>query len=235
VAQGVYGDIYRFNVTTSALIDHRFSGPTTTTVSNTNLVNSFFVDAKTDDYLEGSRDGNGDLFVLAHNGEKVYPGIGSGTVPTQNSVTGIWYRPFTRGVYSAFGAGCPGTGGYTPTSFGLGTPRAGTMWGLGVASGVGGGLGLLLIGDSNTSFNSIPLPLDLAGIGRPGCFLRVSVVIILSNPLGGASGVGGAGLAVIPVLLPNETRGITSYSQWATFDSAFVLDALSDGRRIGIE
>jgi len=235
IVQGVYGDIYRFNVTTKALIDQRFSGPTTTATSNTNLVNSFFVDAKTGDYLEGTRDGNGDLFVLTHNGEKVYPGLGSGTT-TQNSVTGIWYRPFTRGVFTAFGAGCPGQGGYTPTSFGLGTPRAGSLWGMGVASGVGSGLGLLLIGDSNTTFGSIPLPLDLAGIGRPGCNLRVSIVFTLSAPLGGTSGVAGAGLAVIPLLLPPDTRGIVAYGQWVTFDQTLiVLDAVSDGRRIGIE
>ena len=234
IVQGVYGDIYRFDIPTKTLIDQRFSGPTTTAVSNTNSVNSFFPDARTGDYLEGTRDGNGDLFVLAHNGEKVYPGIGSGTT-TQNSVTGIWYRPFTTGQFTAFGAGCPATGGYTPTSFGLGTPRAGSPWGIGVASGVGGGLGLLLIGDSNTLYNALPLPFDLGGIGKPGCNLRVSIVIIMSAVLGGTSGNAGEGLAVIPLPLTNDMANIVAYSQWIVFTPALGLDGVSDGRKIVIQ
>jgi hypothetical protein len=232
IGLGFGGDILRYDVNTMALIDHRWSG-TALASPGTNSVNSFAIDPQSDDYLIGTRDGFIDLFVHSHNGEKWVTGVGSDATPTNNSVSGVWYMPRGSGEYKAFGPGCPGAGGFTPTSFGLGVPVAGSStFGFGMASGTGGTVAIFLLGSSNTDFSGVPLPFDLTGVGLPGCSLRVNILLALTSVLGGTGD--GVGVGVIPFAVPPGTSGVVGYTQWLTFNASLQLNAVSDGRRFKI-
>lgn len=80
-----------------------------------------------------------------------------------------------NGAVSTFGSSCGPTGA-RPVHSVTGYPEVGeslTFQATGVPSG---GVSLLSIGLSNTSSGSAPLPLSLAGVGAPGCFLRVDPI-----------------------------------------------------------
>ncbi len=91
------------------------------------------------------------------------------------------------GAFVSFGSGCSGAGGH-PT---LGTnapPRLGSPFVVQARNfAPSASLAVLLLGTSRSVWGTVPLPLDLAGLGMPGCALRVAVDI-----LGGAPAQAGA-------------------------------------------
>ena len=71
---------------------------------------------------------------------------------------------------STLGNACAGNLGL-PRITATGLPRIGDTLGLGVAN-TGAPLGVLFAGASTTTWNGLPLPLDLALIQAPGCFVH---------------------------------------------------------------
>ncbi|HEX5052500.1 MAG TPA: kelch repeat-containing protein [Planctomycetota bacterium] len=98
------------------------------------------------------------------------------------------YRPVNAGSATPFGNGCPTTGG--PVQLDAPSlPYAGSSFvheiGNAPAAAV---IGLIAYGLSNTNWNGVPLPVDLAVAGAPGCFLLISpdvtAVTLLTNGTG---------------------------------------------------
>lgn len=104
-----------------------------------------------------------------------------------------------------FGAACPGSAGL-PVFTAAGVPRIGTTIAFGVAN-TAAATGLLFAGLSNTSWNGVPLPLDLGSVGAPGCFAHVAPDFLLHA---GAPGP-------VPVFIPVDPllNGIVLHLQWA--------------------
>lgn len=103
------------------------------------------------------------------------------------------YAPVHAAAFVPFGTGCPGSGG-TPT---LAAEQGSLPW-LGATfvvrlTNVGTNplvhLPLVFLGDSNTQWGSLSLPLDLTFFGMPGCMLYTNVVatFVLTNSSGSAT------------------------------------------------
>ncbi len=78
--------------------------------------------------------------------------------------------------YSYFGSGCPVV---PPMLVHRGTPALGTPFRLDVALARPSTIGAVLVGGSRSLWGSIPLPLDLTGLGAPGCLLLASPDLVL--------------------------------------------------------
>lgn len=91
--------------------------------------------------------------------------------------------PFVQPSIGYFGAGCPGpvVAPYlvrTTTAF----PWVGSSWSVAMSAGSPFGPPVpvaLMVGLSNATWGSVPLPLSLASIGAPGCNLLVSPNFLL--------------------------------------------------------
>jgi hypothetical protein len=133
-----------------------------------------------------------------------------------------------RAAVLRFGAGC-GAAGRTPAQQVEGRPSLGDPGFAAVADGGPPGLPVVLqIGPSRafSALLGIPLPLDLAGLGLPGCSL-------LTEPLisAGAS-FDARGRARVGLPIPNQAglRGLRLYAQWIGVDPLSPVQAvLSDG------
>ncbi|MFY9345175.1 MAG: hypothetical protein WAT39_21980 [Planctomycetota bacterium] len=125
----------------------------------------------------------------------------------------IWSGP--AGHYEVFGAGCAGTAG-TPRLAWFGLPMAGTSFNVHLDRAVGSTVAGLIIGDSNTLYSGLPLPLSLASLGAPACSLLSSVTATF------ASGVDVTGEANLTLTIPaNPTlAGFLFYNQWFCLDLA---------------
>jgi hypothetical protein len=142
-------------------------------------------------------------------------GVGGSGNPTHGDT---WeYVSGLAGAFGAFGAGCPGSAG-TP----LLAPAPGQLpWlnenfvlelrSLPAAATLAFGI----LGGSRTAWGSLPLPLDLAAIGMPGCRLHASLDVAL--PLASSAGVASWTLPI-----PNDPslHGATVYVQGGVADPA---------------
>jgi hypothetical protein len=85
---------------------------------------------------------------------------------------------------------CPGSKGQEPyVAFGGYPTQGNNQFGFGIASAVPYAPALGFVGLSRTKYNGLPLPLDLTGIGMPGCSLATDIVVVLNlttNAQGGA-------------------------------------------------
>ncbi len=98
------------------------------------------------------------------------------------------------GQTSIGGAGCIGTGGI-PSLHPSGNPAIGAPFSFNLTYARPSTSAFLFLGASNTSWLSVPLPLDLAPWGGPTCFVRVSGDVILSTAVG-ATGTGTTSLVI---------------------------------------
>jgi hypothetical protein len=77
----------------------------------------------------------------------------------------------------------------------------------------GGGLpAFLTIGASSSSFQGIPLPFDLSGIGAPGCSVYNDWTLVVAGMT--SPGPAGAVTTVIPIPNDEALAGSTHYSQY---------------------
>ncbi|MCI0589008.1 MAG: hypothetical protein L0323_19480 [Planctomycetes bacterium] len=122
---------------------------------------------------------------------------------------------------SIFGTGCPGFGGFLPsiaTTGGLATSTGNPIFGIALGQALGGAAAVLVAGVSSQSWGGLPLPLDLAPSGAPGCALFVSGEVLIPTI---AAGTGpGGGSATVPLPVPNNAalNGGLVYFQWYVFD-----------------
>lgn len=124
---------------------------------------------------------------------------------TTNNVTSL-------AGYGFFGPGCPGTVGQSHL-VNTTTPQLGGMLSVNV-SNMQFGIGLMIIGLSNTISGLGPLPADLTVIGMPGCPLRVSL-----DATDAVVGIGTS--ATWNFFIPNSPPliGMLLYNQSANFDT----------------
>jgi hypothetical protein len=124
------------------------------------------------------------------------------------------YGPVYAATVAIFGSGCSGSAGVPALA-----PRAGSRPWLGdtlhlVCTGLpASGAAAALLGLSNRSWSGVPLPLDLAPLGMPGCSLLVSadVFLLLANA---------GGIAALDMPVPNSPPlvGTAIYVQALSFD-----------------
>ncbi len=113
------------------------------------------------------------------------------------------------------GTACPGSGGVRPVIGMTGIPVVGSSVSVNISRVPQPATALLLFGPAASSWLGIPLPLDLAVVGLPGCNLAVPpdvIVPVMTVPRPG-SGIGGATqLVAIP---PDPTLlGASVAFQW---------------------
>lgn len=152
---------------------------------------------------EGPADVSVDEVVFLHN---------STTLLLATHGRGLWTIDIREPAVAQMGAGCPGTPGVpvlTATA-----PRLGENITLSCSNLVPGQYGWLVVGFSNTSWNGNPLPMDLTGLGMPGCLAHSSVD--LSEGGFNASGVLSTSF-VWPALV--STLGSTFYAQGLSLDA----------------
>ena len=133
--------------------------------------------------------------------------IGASSNDDLGQESGSIYVASNIDAIDAFGAGCPGTGGFVPRLYVAGCPTAGAPITVGVDKGLGGTTAFLFLG--------------LNGINQPlpgGCVLYMQPLpTVLILPLGGA--LPGDGSASFNAPLPATTpAGVVIYLQ------AFLLD-----------
>ena len=123
------------------------------------------------------------------------------------------YRTYVRGLFSAFGISCAGTAGI-PTHTTSGTPELGQTVAYEVGVAPRSTPAVLYFGSSNTLWNGVPLPVDLAFLNAPGCFVRTNsqIAMALSTSI-----FGGASVSVgIPI--NTSLLATTLYSQFVIYD-----------------
>jgi hypothetical protein len=119
----------------------------------------------------------------------------------------------TAGIDYSYGAGCPGTAGWTPTDSSQGAPTSGnSAFKLAVWSCNPGDAVILAMDFQNATAGPYPLPHDMANFGAPGCFVRTGLA---STQLLVTSGTGaGGGHAILALPIPLNVIGLTVYRQW---------------------
>ncbi|MEZ5965366.1 MAG: hypothetical protein R3F56_16150 [Planctomycetota bacterium] len=130
------------------------------------------------------------------------------------TATAVFYTHFA-GSFTRFCSGCPGSGGQTPAHSGSGTPEIGNSISWNITNARGLTSGALYLGVSNTTYNGLRLPLNLAFIGMGAtCLLCVSVDVSLPFATN-AAGAGSVGFAI-----PNDVVLLQGhlYTQPAVLD-----------------
>ena len=162
------------------------------------------------------------LFVSFENGD-YHPEIGSPVIdagdpafiPDINGsvadIGGFSYNPLYIPSVIGFGTGCDGLSGWFWEPI-VGQP----YFELHVESAPPSAVAIVILGLNDTSFAGLPLPLDLALFGAPGCDLLTAPVLTfpaITDPLGAAT---------LPLPIPPNAvlAGVGIFLQWAVFDDA---------------
>jgi hypothetical protein len=113
---------------------------------------------------------------------------------------GLWTADVVRPGAGSFGSACQGHAAPPLLAVDpLATARIGQVVKLqGTGLRVGQPAAFLLVGFSNTSWNSVPLPFDMTAVGLTGCPLLVSVDLLE------VAAISGSGTASWSVALPND-------------------------------
>ncbi|HKB15588.1 MAG TPA: hypothetical protein VKF62_05950 [Planctomycetota bacterium] len=133
---------------------------------------------------------------------------------------GLITRVSYESLFAPFGAGCAGAGGYVP-SIGAsgGAPTLGNAsFAITLANATGGGSAFLVLGASDVSWLGVPLPIDLAPFGGPGCPLLVSGDVLIAWPVSGSGPGGGSALVPTPIPANPSLAGGTAFVQWIPSD-----------------
>jgi hypothetical protein len=114
---------------------------------------------------------------------------------------------------TALGLGCPARNGTIPRIGAGPLPPVSNRVSIHVSRVPAGAPAGLVLGTSSTSWNGLPLPLDLTFLGMPGCLLRVAPDHVHCAT---TQGIPGRGHATFEAVVPNESavRGTTLFAQW---------------------
>jgi hypothetical protein len=172
---------------------------------------------------------NNSIFTFpldAHSGTTTTRLYASGSPGATSGTLGVGYghvmcfldKVKVSGQATAFGKGCPGTGGpgnAVPVLAAVTRPVINMVYQLAISSAARNSVGILFTGASNTNAGGLPLPFDLAPVGAHGCSLLCSLTVITAP----AIDAGGNGSQTYP--LPNDRSliGAHVYSQVAVLDT----------------
>jgi hypothetical protein len=127
--------------------------------------------------------------------------------------------PFVEGAITRFGTGCKSVNtGYAPICTSNGRPMIGGNYDLLLALADPQRPAVLVFGTSNTMYGPLPLPLDLAVLGAPGCSLYASWDVTWPHM------TGQFGTVTRNILVPNATSLIFQ----RFYHQGFVLSAGSN-------
>jgi hypothetical protein len=116
-----------------------------------------------------------------------------------------------------YGYGCAGSSGQPQISFLGGAPQVGnTSFIMEVLNAKPSSAAALFLGFSrSTLFSTFNLPLDLTGLGAPGCWLWTDITLLGSAP------TSPSGRGLLPLPIPNDPnfRGGQLFLQWAVLDA----------------
>lgn len=112
------------------------------------------------------------------------------------------------------GVGCQGTLATAPRLFASALPAIGGTVSLGLAGLPASTAGFLFLGFNDKTFGGLPLPLDLALLGMPGCPLSQDVLF----GFGYAADASGAAAQVLPVPNDPALAGLPAF--WQSFVAA---------------
>jgi hypothetical protein len=105
--------------------------------------------------------------------------------------------------FQSYGHGCPGSGAFTPTLTGSGTPNPGQSFTLNIANALGGTQGVLFVGLGQGTANVVP-----------SCALQVMPILpqlIFTLPIFGAGP--GNGFLPLPASLPSNLPSFDVFVQ----------------------
>jgi hypothetical protein len=133
-----------------------------------------------------------------------------------------------------FGSGCGGSLGQPPRIGSTWSPTIGETLEVNLSRTAPGALAALALGLSNTSWQGIPLPLGLGGVGLGGCELLVSIhslTLAVTQPLGS-----GDGWASVPIPIPSDGGlvGALAFVQWWVGDPTPGLPGGAVSRALGL-
>ncbi|HET6204745.1 MAG TPA: FG-GAP repeat protein [Planctomycetota bacterium] len=117
------------------------------------------------------------------------------------------------------GGACPGSGGLRPVIGITGAPTLGSSVSINLSQASQAAAALLMFGLPANSWGGIPLPVDLAFLGLPGCNLAVPIsgtIGTFTGPLPG-SGIGGVSLPLTIRPDPSLVGGSIAF-QWYAAD-----------------
>ncbi len=137
------------------------------------------------------------------------PGLGGVGRITVHSLT-------VQGQAIPYGTGCAGSLAVTPTFIASQAPRLGSSFDLKVTLAPANALCLFTQGLSRTQAGILPLPVDLGGLGAPGCTLLTSLEALDAIPANGS----GAAVLVITVPTTPSLAGFRWFSQGAVLTPA---------------
>lgn len=114
----------------------------------------------------------------------------------------------TPGRFVTFEVGCVGTNG-TPSLLASGIPATGNAVSLDLTGGAGSQPATLALGASKTTWNGVPLPVDLSPLGAPGCRILTGATISI------AAGTNSLGQLSQTIRFPSlgSIVGLTFYTQ----------------------
>ena len=117
--------------------------------------------------------------------------------------------------FAVYGTGCMGSGGLPIlTAQGSSLPRSASTFDTQVINlPAGGGFAFMVLGFDNTSWNGLPLPLDLTSFGMPGCtgYVRVDAAVLVPQVSGTLS---------FSMAIPGGLEGIVFHQQCLSLDPA---------------
>lgn len=149
--------------------------------------------------------------------------LGNANATFATSVQSNWglFTRFTMrpGVNLDYGYGCPGQGGFVPTTSTGQLAWPGIFWTHQLSNASSQRFAIWVLGLSRTQWGAVPLPLDLGPLlGANGCSLltRPDIYMFAQTVGGGA----GAGQASITTFLPpvNNYIGASLFTQWLVLD-----------------
>jgi hypothetical protein len=155
-----------------------------------------------------------------------------------SNIPGVALRLFFNAPFvNNLGTGCAGTDTHVPVLGSAASAAVGQNFNLELHGAPPASLAISFLGSSSTSFNGIPLPLDLGTAGAPGCFLRANMLVLMAALAAGTGSGGGSATMAWPVPNDPSLRGAVLYFQGIVVDAAANAAGLTttNGLRVTIQ
>ena len=123
------------------------------------------------------------------------------------------WKSYVVGSLVAYGIGCPGSAG-VPVHTATGTPDIGGQVDYALSTAPKNTLATLMLGNSNTLWNSTPLPFHMNVLGATNCYLRANPLVTFNGSTGASGSMSvPLDLPLIPALVGGKL-----YTQYLVVD-----------------